>query len=119
MAVAATVISGVDYFFGFRKRLVGESCFAIKSRPQQPPCISRSALRAPLLKVSGLVAAGRFEPLPHGGVVAGVRAALELAGDLGEQAVALGHHVVAVDRLEVLLAGVDEGAVAELGEATR
>src|SRR5919106_289198 len=38
---------------------------------------------------------GCFQPLPHGGVVAGVGAALQLAGDLGEQAVALRDHVEA------------------------
>ena len=95
-AVAVTVISGIDYFFGF-KRMVA-------SKPAEADCLGRRR---------GL------EPLPHGGVVAGVRAALELAGDLGEQAVALGDHVVAVDGLEVLLAGVDEGAVAELAGRSR
>ena len=55
---------------------------------------------------------GRLEPLAHRRVVAGVLAPdVELGGDLRDQAVALGDDVVAVDRLQVLLAGLDEGVL--------
>ena len=39
-------------------------------------------------------------------------AARELTRQIAEQAVALGHHVVVVDRLEVPLVGRDEDVVA-------
>ena len=47
-------------------------------------------------------------------MVRGAVARVELAGEVAEGAVALGDDVVAVDRLEVLLARLDEGVVAEL-----
>src|SRR4051794_39886045 len=61
-----------------------------------------------------LLPAGRLEPLALRHVVAGVLAALELREDLRHEAGALGDHGMAVDRLQVLLAGEDEAAVAEL-----
>ena len=86
VAVAFTVASGVDYFYGFRR----------------------------ILSVGG-----SLKPLSDGGVPAGVLAAGELALDLAEEAVALGDDVVAVDRLEILLAGVNEGFVGHLAGGTR
>ena len=59
-----------------------------------------------------LVAAGRLEPLPLGHVMAGVLAGLELGEDLAEQAGALRDDGVAMDRLQVLLAGEHEAALA-------
>ena len=61
-------------------------------------------------------ATGRLEPLALGHVVARVLAARELGDDLGQQPRSLREHGMAVDRLEVLLAGEDEAAVAELRE---
>ena len=57
VAVAVTVISGVDYFFGFRR--------IDESRP------AAAQGRGAELADSGC---GRFEPLPHRRVVAGVLA---------------------------------------------
>src|SRR5918992_2336080 len=59
----------------------------------------------------------RFEPIPLRDVSRGPNARLDLLHELAHQAMALGDHVVLVDRLEILLAGGHEGLVAEAGEA--
>ena len=102
------MISGVDYFFGLRKRLAEERRAAATRQREARAGAAEARLGSP--------AAGRLEPLALGHVVAGVLAALELGEDLREQARALGDDRVAVDRLEVLLAGEDEAAVAELAD---
>src|SRR3954451_9706133 len=55
-----------------------------------------------------------LEPFPHGEVMLGVLAGAHLAPELAEQAEALGDDVVLVDRLQVLLAGADEGEGGEV-----
>src|SRR5215218_10325791 len=102
--------------FGWRSRtrvIRGSSSatFWNASRRTASMASSLSVIRG-LLELAGRL----LEPLPHRRVAARVLAAVELAADLRDQPVALGDHVVSVDRLQVLLAGVDEGAVAELGE---
>src|SRR3954453_6947184 len=57
------------------------------------------------------------EPLAHRRVALGVLAGVQLVLELGQQPEALGHDVVLVDGLEVLLAGRDERARREGGQA--
>src|ERR671919_736801 len=63
--------------------------------------------------LAALVGAGLLEPLAHREVVARVLAGVDLGADLAQEAGALGDDVVAVDRLQVLLAGADEAALLE------
>ena len=93
-AVAITIISGVDYFFGLR-RMLREADERRAARP------SRSSERGQRPRV---------EPLAHRRVVREVLAGGQLVAQLAEQAEALGDDVVLVDRLQVLLAGGDERA---------
>ena len=111
LAVVVTVISGADYFFGLRRRVDERERAARRDRPRR----GRTLGEPPELGVY-VRRDGRLEPFALGHVAARVLAALELGDDLGEQPRALGDHGVAVDRLEVLLAGEDEAAVAELRE---
>ena len=95
-----TVLSGLDYFFGLRRRMqqaqAARAPTAERRRRQRAPASSHSSRRR----------------LARGGL-----ARLELGAQLGEQAVALGDDVVLVDRLEVLLARRDEARAVELGKA--
>src|SRR3954447_12439975 len=54
-----------------------------------------------------------FEPLAHRHLMQLRIVLAQLAAQLADQSVALGHHVVVVDRLEVLLLGLHEHVVAE------
>src|ERR1700759_2147850 len=80
----------------------------VRGRALRPPPPPRAAPRRPARRPLG---AGRLQPLAHREVVGGLHAALQLGAELAQSAVALGHHVVAVDRLEVLLAGHHESVV--------
>ena len=91
-AVAVTVVSGADYFFGVRQAHGAR-------RGGGSSAILRRAL----------------QPLPHRHVMRRVTAGVELGRDLPEQPVALGDHVVLVDRLQVLLAGEHEGVRVQVG----
>ena len=55
-------------------------------------------------------------PATRAGGLAGGRVPVELGAQLAQHAVALGHHVVLVDRLEVLLARRDEAASSSSGK---
>ncbi len=61
----------------------------------------------------------RLQPLAHRPVMGLVLAARQLGPQLAERAVALGDHVVAVDRLQVLLARHHERLVGQVGVAAR
>src|SRR3954452_19553153 len=122
LALAATVISGLDYFFGLRKRLpagtAGRGAEETGAGGRRGGAGGRARQLAP---GGGLVPAGGLEPLALRHVMSRVLATLELGEDLAEEPGSLRDHVVAVDRLQVLLAGEDEAAVAErrigLGDA--
>ena len=77
LAVATTVVSGVDYFFGLRRRI--EDARRERTREPRGPSAPPEALGG-----------GALEPLAHRHVVRRVRARLELAADLPGQPVALG-----------------------------
>ena len=93
-----TVICGADYFFGLRRHMA--------SARGEDGGEDRGRLAA---------AQGSSSHSRVGDVAAGVLAGLELGEDLGDQAGALGDDGVAVDRLQVLLAGEQEAAVAQGG----
>ena len=98
-AVAVTVISGADYFFGVRRRI---------ERAARRPTRDGDAGEAP-----SVPARARREPRATPASSCGrgsARRSRARASDLGELAPALGDDVVAMDRLEVLLAGEDESA---------
>ena len=107
VAVAVTVISGADYFFGLRS-----ATWRRTPRTSGRP-------RPPRARDAALAGAGLLEPLALGHVAGRVLAGVELGEDLGELAGALGDDRVAVDRLQVLLAGEQEAAVAELRDRPR
>src|SRR5262245_41078578 len=65
----------------------------------------------------GLCSRHSLEPLAHGDVLRDVVFALYLTQQPADHPVALGDHVVLVDRLQVLLAGEDEGPFAQVAEA--
>ena len=97
--VAVTVLSGLDYFFGVRRRMAqaqargaqADGC-AVGAAPASSHC-SSVVWRAAGMPVSTSLA------------------------QLGEQAVALGDDVVLMDRLEVLLARGDEAAPSSWGSS--
>ena len=125
-AVFVTVISGADYFFGLRKRIEEE-----RKERSATKAGGRLTLRTELRGPSDGAPSGRpspaasklpaerrsFEPLAHRLVPGAVLAGGELGSQLAERAVALGDDVVAVDRLQVLLAGHDVGVVGQVGVA--
>ena len=102
-----TVVSGADYFFGLRRRI-----------EQQQDESGRSAMsRGSRLDLGSPTVAGDSS---HSRIVRWRRCVLaagQLRPQLAEGAVALGHHVVAVDRLQVLLARHHEGLVRQVGVA--
>src|SRR5215211_962577 len=82
------------------------------------PSVRGTGLPSSLIIVLGRTRTGDVvEPLAVRHVVARALAGLDLPPELSEQAVAFGHHVVRVDRLEVLLARGDKGVDAEPAEA--
>ena len=103
VTVAVTVMSGVDYFFGLRRRMRG----------------ARRARRTRRSERGGAPSAGAVEPLAHRHVLRRRARRCQLAAQLAEQPEALGDDVVLVDRLEVLLAGGDECCVGEARRSAR
>ena len=91
LAVAATVISGADYFFGLRRRIEEEREDADGGEGQLSSTLGASSHSRIVVWRLLVLAAG------------------ELGAQVAERPVALGDDVVAVDRLQVLLAGHDEG----------
>ena len=102
LTVLVTVLSGLDYFFGVRRRMQQSE------RAQARLTLSRALSRA----LAGV------EPLLERRLVRrrGARARSRSRSS-ASSAVALGDDVVLVDRLEVLLARGDEARAVELGEA--
>ena len=98
VTVVVTVLSGADYFFGLRRGLL--------ERERQRARRLRRARSGDLIEPGAAARVGRR------GLAGG-----ELVPDLAERAEPLGDDVVLVDRLEVDLAGGDERAVVEIGEA--
>ncbi len=106
-ALIATVVSGADYFFGLRRR--------IEAQQKERAGAQGSRTRAGVRRRPG--SPDSLQPLALALVPPDALAAGQLGPQLAEGPVALGHHVVAVDRLQVLLAGHDEGAVGQVGVA--
>ena len=104
VTVAITVLSGVDYFFGLRRRLADSGASHRRARAASRAEPRRRA------RASG----GRAEPACRL-VCAGRRAARQLGADLPQRAEALGDDVVLVDRLQVDLAGRDEARSSSAG----
>ena len=88
--VLVTVVSGLDYFFGLRRRLARGSGRRLSDGSGGQPVIQRG--------------------VPRQGRVRGY-----LLTQLAEQTVALGEDVVLMDRLEVLLARRDEAGAVQAG----
>ena len=105
-AVAVTVISGADYFFGVRRRIE-------RQRARRRSGRGRRRLRHGVPAQAG--ARGRRATRASSCDGRSARRSVSSASDLRELAGALGDDVVAVDRLEVLLAGEDEVAAVEVG----
>ena len=102
LAVLVTVLSGLDYFFGLRRRMQQ----AQPARPARARLSLRQVERPPAPShSSSVVWCGRE------------LSRVDLAAQLAEQAMALGEHVVLMDRLQVLLARRDEARAIQFREA--
>ena len=108
ITAAVTVLSGLDYFFGLRRRMQQAGR---RRRQLSGPARSHSDARARRVQASG----ARGEPLIEARL-ARRACPSDLLAQLREQAVTLGHDVVLMDRLEVLLARGDEVRTVQRGE---